>query len=95
MRRRRRRSFWFVLVGTTAFLTVDPALFLVVAALGLSAVALAWAVMLARALLVEAFAGEQMDGATPTACPLRAWRDGNAGLSSSARQTPSDPAAFS
>ena len=91
---RRRRSFWFVLLGTTAFATVDPALSLVVVALGLSAVVVVWTVMLARALLVEVFAAGRIDDATPDICPLRGWRGGS-GLSSSARQTPSDPGAFS
>ncbi len=57
-RPRRRRSFWLVLIGTTACLTVDPALCLVVLAVGLSALALTWIVMLARLLLVDALLGE-------------------------------------
>lgn len=92
MAHRRRRSFWLVLLGTTAFLTIDPALFLVVVALGLSGVAVAWSVMLARALLGEAFATGQTDDGAQSACPFRTWRGG---LSSSAPQTPSDPGVLS
>ena len=83
---RRRRSFWLVLVGTTAFATVDPALFLVVAALALSGLALVWTVMLARALLLEAFVGDDPDEALQRTCPFRARRDSSR-LSSSARPT--------
>jgi len=83
---RRRRSFWLVLVGTTAFATVDPALFLVVAALALSGLALVWTVMLVRALLLEACVEDDGDEALQRTCPFRARRD-DSRLSSSARPT--------
>lgn len=92
---RHRRSFWLVLVGTTAFLTIDPALFLVVVALALSGVALIWTVMLTRMLLVEALAAEPTEDAAEGVCPLRVWQRRNGDLSSSARPTPSDHGAFS
>ena len=86
MLRRRRRSFWLVLVGTTALVTIDPALFLVVVALGLSGLAMLWTVMLMRALLLDAWAGEHVDDTRQRACPFRARR-GGVRLSSSARPT--------
>ena len=97
MQRRRRHSFWFVLVGTTAFLTVDPALFLVVVALGLSGVALVWSVMLAKLLLVDAIGAGRapIDDAAQSPCPFAAWRDRGVSLSSSAPPTSSGRGAFS
>jgi hypothetical protein len=95
MLRRRRPSFWLVLAGTTVFLTINPALFLVVLALALSGVALVWAVMLVRGLIVEAFVAEDSDDSLPAVCPLRAWRGDGVDLSSSAQRAPSDPGAFS
>ena len=53
-RARHRRSFWLLLVGATLFLTVEPALFLVVLALGLSALAVAGSVTLVNAVVVDA-----------------------------------------
>ncbi len=91
---RRRRSFWLVLLGTTAFLTIDPGLFLVLLALALSGIAVVWTLMLGRALLVEVFA-EQTNDATQSACPFRTWRSDSAAFSSSAPRTPSDPGALS
>jgi hypothetical protein len=90
----RHCSYWLVLLGTTLFATIDTGLFLVVLALGLSGTALVWTVMLAGALLAEALGAEPVDDATPGACPFRAWRGGTR-ISSSARQTPSDPGGFS
>ncbi|MGH3056343.1 MAG: hypothetical protein ACRDL7_15320 [Gaiellaceae bacterium] len=95
MLRRRRRSFWFVLLGTTAFLTIDPALFLVVVALALSGVAVLWTLMLVRGLWAEAFSAGQVDGVTESVCPLRAWRGDPVHLSSSAPPTPLDLGASS
>ena len=92
---RRRRSFWFVLLGTTAFLTIDPALFLVLLALALSGIAVVWTLMLGRALLLEVFGVELADDATQSGCPLRTWRSGSAAFSSSVRRTPSDPGVLS
>ena len=92
---RRPRSFWVVLLGTTAFLTVEPALFLVVLTLFLSGVALVWMVMLARALFVDTFGVEPIADAQQDACPFKAWRTPHGGVSSSARPTPSDRGAFS
>lgn len=95
MPHRRRRSFWLVLLGTTTFLSIEPALFLVAVALTLSGLALVWTVMLLRALLVEAFAVGQIDDASAGVCPLREWRAGRGDLSSSVRPTSSGPGAFS
>jgi len=92
---RRRRSFWLVLVGTTAFLTIDPALFLVVVALGLSGLSAVWIVMLVRALLAEGFAADPIEDSAPGVCPLRGWLVGSRDLSSSGPPTPSDRGAFS
>ena len=63
-RARHRPLFWAVLIGTTAFLSIDPALFLVVAALALSALAVTSIVMLVHVLLVDALAGR------PDTCAL-------------------------
>jgi hypothetical protein len=95
--RRRRRSFWLVLVGTTAFLTVDPALFLVVAALALSGLALLWTLMLARLLLVDAIGrhAAPIDDAAQGACPFAAWRGRGAAVSSSGSPTSSNRGVFS
>jgi hypothetical protein len=90
MLRRRRPSFWLVLLGTTAFLVLDPALFLVVVALALSGVALLWIVMLAHALIVGALDQHEPDESARRACPVGAWRGGSAGLSPSPQRTPSD-----
>jgi hypothetical protein len=53
-----------VLVGATAFLSVEPALFLVVLAIGLSAVTLATIALLVRSLLTSAL------GRHPRHCPV-------------------------
>ena len=45
-----------LLIGATVFLSFEPSLFLVVLALGLSALTLTWIVLLARFLLLDAFA---------------------------------------
>lgn len=50
---RRRKTFWLAVAVVTAFITIEPALFLVVLALGLSAVALFWIALVARHLVVE------------------------------------------
>jgi hypothetical protein len=47
-------SFWILLAGMTLFLTVEPGLFLVVLALGLSGLAVAWIAMLTRMLVMDA-----------------------------------------
>lgn len=64
-RRRHRPSFWLFLVVATAFLSLEPALFLVILALALSAVTLGSLVMLARALITDAFAGHTRRGPVP------------------------------
>ena len=95
MRYRRRPKFWLVVAGTTAFLTIEPALFLVLVAVGLSAVAVVWTVMLARALLAEAFAPEPIEPTAEGVCPLRGWWTRERDLSSSVRPTSSDRGVFS
>ena len=52
---RRRASYWIVLVGSTLFITLEPALFLVVLALALSAAVLICMLLLLRALLSAVF----------------------------------------
>jgi hypothetical protein len=51
---RRRPWFWLLLAGTAVFMSLEPSLFLVALALGLSALALFWVLLLARLLLVDA-----------------------------------------
>jgi hypothetical protein len=54
---RHRVSFWLLVIATTVFLSLEPALFLVVLALGLSAVTLWWIVLLAYMLVSDALGG--------------------------------------
>ncbi len=51
---RRGGFFWFLVAGTTVFLTVEPALFLVLLALALSGLALFWILLVARFLVLDA-----------------------------------------
>jgi cell division protein FtsL len=53
LRARRSVSYWLLVLAATAFLSAEPALFLVLLALGHSALALVWIVMLARLLVIE------------------------------------------
>ena len=46
--------FWSVVAGATIFLSLEPALFLVLLALALSAVAVTWMVLLLRLLILDA-----------------------------------------
>ena len=55
----RRASFWLLMIGTTIFLSIEPALFLVVLAVGLSALAVWWILLMARMLLLDALGGTQ------------------------------------
>lgn len=52
---RRARFFWVLLITATVLLTLEPALFLVLLALALSAIAVTWIVLLARMLVLEAW----------------------------------------
>jgi hypothetical protein len=65
--RRRGMRFWLLVLGLTVFLTLEPALFLVVLALGLSALTLTWILILVRFLILDVVRG------TPSAaqCPAR------------------------
>ncbi len=51
---RRGVSYWLVVLGATAFVSVEPALFLVLLTFALWALVLAWIVMLARMPVVDA-----------------------------------------
>ena len=53
---RRRALLWVLMCATTGLLTVDPALFLVLLALALAAVAVIWILLLARLLIGDALA---------------------------------------
>ncbi|HXQ23179.1 MAG TPA: hypothetical protein VN812_15995 [Candidatus Acidoferrales bacterium] len=46
--------FWCVVAGTTVFLTLEPALFLVLLALALSGIALFWILLVVRFLALDA-----------------------------------------
>jgi hypothetical protein len=54
---RHRVSFWSLVIGTTLFLSLEPALFLVVLALGLSAVTVWWIILLIYMLVTDALGG--------------------------------------
>lgn len=62
-RSRRGASFWMLVVVATIFMSLEPGLFLVTLALGLSLLAVVWIGLLARLLLLDAF------GAPPHAPP--------------------------
>lgn len=51
---RRGGFFWCLVAGTTVFLTLEPALFLVLLALALSGIALFWILLVVRFLVLEA-----------------------------------------
>ena len=51
-----RPRFWLLVGGTAVFMILEPSLFLVTLALGLSALALFWVLLLARLLLSDALA---------------------------------------
>jgi hypothetical protein len=50
----RRSTYWTLVVGATVFLCLEPGLFLVVLALGLSGLALVWIALLVRLLIRDA-----------------------------------------
>jgi hypothetical protein len=51
---RRRPWFWLLVAGIAVFMSLEPSLFLVTLALGLSALALFWMLLLARLLIADA-----------------------------------------
>ena len=53
-----RRSvwFWLLVLGTAVFMSLEPSLFLVTLAVGLSLLALFWILLLARLLVSDAIA---------------------------------------
>ena len=51
---RRRPWFWLLVAGTTVFMSLEPSLFLVTLAVGLSTLALFWILLLARLLVSDA-----------------------------------------
>ena len=52
---RRRPTFWLMVAVATVLLSIEPAFSLVLLALGLSALAAFWVLMLVGFLLLEAF----------------------------------------
>jgi hypothetical protein len=64
---RHSARFWVLLIGATIFQCLEPGLFLVVLALGLSALALVWIVLLAGMLLRDAFEAVVPRGSRPDA----------------------------
>jgi hypothetical protein len=63
---RHRTSFWLLVIAITVFLSIEPALFLVVLALGLSTVIVWWIVLLACMLVSDAVGGAPGE----SRCPL-------------------------
>jgi len=55
-RRHRGVSFWLLVAFTTVFISLEPGFFLVVLAVGLSALTITWIMMLARLLILDAWA---------------------------------------
>ncbi|MBI3784440.1 MAG: hypothetical protein HY270_13675 [Deltaproteobacteria bacterium] len=55
-RRRRGPLFWVVVAVTTVFISLEPGFFLVVLAVGLSALTATWIMMLVRLLVLDAWA---------------------------------------
>ncbi len=51
---RRRTSFWLLVAGLAAFLSLEPGFFLVALAVALSLLTVTWIVMLIRVLLLDA-----------------------------------------
>jgi hypothetical protein len=51
---RRRPWFWLLVAGIVVFMSLEPSLFLVALALGLSVLALFWILLLARLLVLDA-----------------------------------------
>jgi len=62
---RRPRWFWLLVAGAAVFMSLEPSLFLVTLALGLSALALLWILLLARLLVSDAvaYASRYLSGA--------------------------------